>query len=190
MSKAGKPEATPKEKKPGGNAFSEKVLPRLGDVMDWGRAGADQKEIAEKLGIPYSTFRSWVKKGQAGEERYAPLAVILKQAQEAPNGDVEAALYKKCLGYNAKIAKHYKVKQVEYDQETGRRISEREELREVFDEVHVPADTNAQIFFLTNRAPERWQRTPAPQQGDSDGNTGVVELPAAVPPEGGDADGA
>lgn len=159
------------------------VLPRLGEILDWARAGADLKEIAEKLGVGYTTLRSWVKKGGEGEERYVPLAVVLAAGQETPNNEVEAALYKKCLGYNAKIAKHYKVKVVEYDPDTMRKTAEREELREVFDEVHVPADTNAMIFYLVNRLPQRWQRDPSGQGGTDEENTGVIEMPAVSPVE-------
>lgn len=159
------------------------VLPRLGEVMDWARAGADVKEIAKKLGVGYTSLRSWAKKGGEGEERYVPLAVVLAAGQEAPNNEVEAALYKKCLGYNAKIAKHYKVKVVEYDPDTMRKTAEREELREVFDEVHIPADTNAMIFFLVNRLPERWQRDPSGQSGADEENTGVVEIAKVSTPQ-------
>lgn len=166
--------------------YRDCVLPRLADILAWAKAGADLKEIAKKLGVGYSSLRSWLKKGGEGEERYIPLAVVLSAGQEEPNNDVEAALYKKCLGYNAKIAKHYKVKVVEYDPDTMRKTAEREELREVFDEVHVPADTNAMIFYLVNRLPERWKRDPADREDTGEENTGVIEMPSvAEEPENG-----
>lgn len=167
--------------------FATNVLPRLVEVMDWARAGADLKEIAEKLEVSYASLRRWVKKGGEGEERYVPLAVVLDKAQSEPNSAVEAALYKKCLGYNAKVAKNYKVKTVEYDPETGRKIIEREELKEVFDEVHVPADTNAQIFYLTNRKPERWRRSPESQLGGEHGHGSVEDYLQGL--DKGDRDG-
>jgi len=47
---------------------------------------------------------------------------------------------------------------IEYDETTGRKIREEEELREGYDQVHVPADTTAQIYWLNNRKPEKWRQ--------------------------------
>lgn len=55
------------------------------------------------------------------------------------------------------MKKPIKVRKVEYNDETGKKIREVEEIVETVEEVHVPADTTAQIFWLKNRKPEAWR---------------------------------
>ena len=84
--------------------------------------------------------------------------------------------FKSCLGYNAQIVKHYKLKTVEYDPETGKRIREVETLVEARDEVHVAANTAAQMFWLTNRKPETWKYKPEAQDGDEDEGLSLIHI--------------
>ena len=52
-----------------------------------------------------------------------------------------------------------KVRKIDYDS-SGKKIREYEELQTGYDEVHVPPDTTAQIFWLKNRRPDRWRDKP------------------------------
>jgi hypothetical protein len=61
------------------------------------------------------------------------------------------ALHRKAVGYTAPVKKTYKLKRVEYDPDSGKKLSEYEELQTGIDEAHVPADTRAEIFWLQNR---------------------------------------
>lgn len=172
--------------------YETHVLPYLGKIIKWAEAGATAKDIAAKLHIAYSTFRKYLDMGEKGDERYTALSAAFAQACEEPDDEVEAALYKSCIGYNAKIIKHYKVKRTEYDPDTGRRLLETEELVEVQDEVHVPANTAAQMFWLTNRRGDRWSYKPE-GGGDESSGGGVVimpEVPEQKPPEEGGGSGA
>ena len=174
--------------------YETHVLPNLDKIIKWAKAGATAKEIAANLHIAYSTFRKYLDEGQEGDERYAALSAAFAQACEVPDEQVEAALFKSCLGYNAQIVKHYKLKTVEYDPETGKRIREVETLVEARDEVHVAANTAAQMFWLTNRKPETWKYKPETQDGDEDEGSGVVLLSPVMdnpgpPTEGGANDG-
>ena len=148
--------------------YETHVLPNLDKIIKWAKDGATAKEIAANLHIAYSTFRKYLDEGQEGDERYAALSAAFAQACEVPDEQVENALFKSCLGYNAQIVKHYKLKTVEYDPETGKRIREVETLVEARDEVHVSANTAAQMFWLTNRKPETWKYKPEAQDGDED----------------------
>ena len=148
--------------------YETHVLPNLDKIIKWAKDGATAKEIAANLHIAYSTFRKYLDEGQEGDERYAALSAAFAQACEVPDEQVENALFKSCLGYNAQIVKHYKLKTVEYDPETGKRIREVETLVEARDEVHVAANTAAQMFWLTNRKPETWKYKPEAQDGDED----------------------
>ena len=160
--------------------YETNVLPYLDKITSWAKEGATAKEIAGKLHIAYSSFKKYLELGRKGEERYVALSASFAQACEVPDDEVEAALYKSCLGYNAPIIKHYKLKTVEYDPDTGKRLREVEKLVEAHDEVHVPANTAAQMFWLANRRPDRWKYKPEPGTAGGE-DTGVIELAAADP---------
>ena len=159
--------------------YETHVLPNLGKIEAWAKQGATAKEIAANLKIAYSTFRKYLEDGENGDERYSALSALYAQACEVPDKEVEASLYKLANGYTAQIAKTFKVKTVEYDEQTGKKIREYEELKVGIDEVHVPANVTAQMFWLANRVPDRWKYKPSEEKDDpeDDNNTGVVMIP-------------
>lgn len=162
-----------KSKKP--SKFEQLALPRLGEIAAWVALGADEKEIAGKLGVAYSTLRQWLAKGKRGQEPYKQLSEAFLPAQDGANEVVQAALYRKAQGYNAPVTKHYKLRRTEYDPNTGRKVSETEELVEVEESVHVPADTQAAMFWLANKASKEWAYRPKDEREreDGEGNTSV-----------------
>lgn len=162
MSKAEKP-----DKKPVESLYYEKVLPRLGDVLDWTREGADLKEISELLGVSYSAFRGWLKRGKEGEERYEPLAAIIAQGQEKPNREVEAALYKRAIGYTTTDTVE-EVRQNGEGEVTG--TVTKHVTREI------PPDPTSILFLLRNRMPERWRKDPELTRKEAEGETGIIQL--------------
>jgi hypothetical protein len=167
--------------------YESHVAPFLDKITLWAEKGASQAEIAGKLNLAVSTFKLYLSKGEKGEKPYTDLSDCFRTACEVPDDNVETALYKSAIGYNAKVAKTFKVKEVIYDETTGKKLRETEKLVSAFDEVHVPANVTAQMFWLANRKPDRWRYKPEPVNDDEDGGTGVVELPpvmdAPAPPE-------
>ena len=149
--KTGKRTAAKKGGRP--SKYEELVKPRLLEIEAWRRNGATDSEVAKALGIAESTLNLY--KG-----KFSEFSEALKRSKEIADIQVENALFKKALGYNAAVKKTFKVKVVRYDPQTGKKVEEREELREVEDEVHIPADTTAQIYWLSNRMPENWRRQP------------------------------
>ena len=142
------------------------VLPRLLEIEAWARDGVIDRDIAKNLGMAYSTFNEYKKRPELSE--------ALKKSKAVADIIVENALFKKATGYTQTVKKTFKCKVVEYDETTGRKIRESEELREGVDEVHVPPDTTAQIYWLNNRKPEVWRNK---QDVRTDGNISVsVEL--------------
>ena len=77
-----------------------------------------------------------------------------KSAASRADSKIQNALLKKATGYTVDVAKSYKLRRVEY--EDGKKVCEFEELAQGVDQVHVPADLSAQIFWLKNRMPEKW----------------------------------
>lgn len=130
------------------NKYESHVLPYLPVIAGWCRKGVPDETIAKKLGVAYSTFREYKRK-------HPELQEAMQYQKEHADMIVENSLFRKANGYTVEVTKAVKCKEVYYD-ERGRKC-EREELKTALEEVHVPADTNAQKFFLQNRLPEDWR---------------------------------
>ena len=116
----------------------------------WARDGLTDEQIAHNIGIHRDTLIQWKKK-------FADISDALKKGKEVVDREVENALFKKACGYTVELRKPMKIKRVVYNEETGRKLEEYEEVVDTVEEVHVPADTTAQIFWLKNRKPEAWR---------------------------------
>lgn len=115
--------------------------------------GYSDREIAESAKISYATFKRW--KGMHTEMDKA-----LYLGRFGSDYAVIDALYKKACGYSVKVNKTYKLKRVDYDPDTGKKIREYEELCVGADENYIPADVKASSFWLKNRQPNRWSDKP------------------------------
>lgn len=118
------------------------VEPKLIEIEGWARDGLIDKQIAQNLGVAYSTFRKY-------RDEHPALSAALKNGKEVIDRQVENALLKRTLGYS-------------YDEVTRERIF-REELgiHEIvvtkIVKKEVNPDTTAQIFWLKNRKPADWR---------------------------------
>lgn len=119
-------------------------------ITGWARDGLIDKQIAHNMGIGASTLREW--KGTFPE-----VAEALRKGKEVVDREVENALFRSAIGYTQTIRKPVKVKIVDYDPETGRKIRETEAWKAVEEEIHVPPQVTAQIFWLKNRKPDQWR---------------------------------
>ena len=102
----------------------------------WARAGLTELQIAQKMRISMSSLSDW-------KNKFPEILGALKKGKEVVDIDVENALLKRALGYDAEESV------VEESDATGRKT--RTTVR------HVPADVTAQIFWLKNRRPEVWR---------------------------------
>ena len=137
----------------------------------WTRDGLSYQQIAkDKIGINVSTLCAW-------RNKYKPIAEALSRTREMVDAEVENELFKRCHGYTATEKRAVKVKRVEYDPETGKRVREWEEILLADETVHVPADVRAQQFWLANRKNARWAFKPESPAAEEDSKeTGVVML--------------
>ncbi len=133
-------------------------------------ASLPDAELARAMGITRSTLQVWMKKhgGISDAVKHARAAAeaadALIKAETEPEAEppretdreVEAALLRKCLGYTVTLQKAFKVREVLFDG-AGRRVKESEKLEYGEEALHIPADTAAQRFWLTNRDPARWK---------------------------------
>lgn len=114
----------------------------------WARDGLTDEQIAKNMGISVKTLFNW-------KTSYLPILQALKKGKEVVDYEVENALLQKALGMTKVIQKPFKLKEVEY--ENGKRISEKERIEYAEEEVFIPPDTTAQIFWLKNRRPDKWR---------------------------------
>lgn len=120
----------------------------LAKMSGWAKDGKTDEEIAKNMGITRSTLNEWKKK-------YSDISDTLKRDKEVADRLVEDSLYERALGGVREVKKTFKVKHTYYD-EKGRKC-EKEELKVGIDEVYIPGDTTAQIFWLKNRKPDVWR---------------------------------
>lgn len=133
----------------------------------WARDGLTDEQIAENLDISVASFYNY-------KNEHLEFLEALKKGKEVADYEVENALFKKALGYNAKVKKAFKVKEVLY--ENGKKLKETERIEYAEDEVHIPADTTAQIFWLKNRKPNTWRDKQEPTTPNETFNEGMQIL--------------
>lgn len=102
----------------------------------WARDGLTDEQIAKNIGINRTTLYDWKKKE-------INIANTLKKGKEIIDFEVENALLKKALGYTITLNKQ--------------KVTKDGDVVDITEEVHVPPDTTAQIFWLKNRQPKKWR---------------------------------
>ena len=119
-------------------------------IQGWARDGLIEKQIAKNMGVAESTLRNW-------KNMYPDIGEALRKGKEVVDRIVENALYKSAIGFMQKIKKPVRIKEVEYDPKTGKKIRESEKWVQVEEEVYIPPQVTAQIFWLKNRKPDQWR---------------------------------
>lgn len=116
-------------------------------IEGWAREGLIDKQIAKNIGIAERTLMDW-------KIRYPAITSALKKGKAPVDIEVENALLKSALGYSVKVKKPIKVKSVKM--KDGMKLEE-ERVEYADEEVHIPANITAQIFWLKNRKPQVWR---------------------------------
>lgn len=137
----------------------------------WARDGLTDEQIAHNMGIRRETLYDY-------KNKFPNISNALKKGKEIVDIEVENALHKKALGYNVPVRKAFKVKEVIYN-DNGKKIKETEHLEYADEEIHVPADTTAQIFWLKNRKKNEW-RDKVEYETNNDDLNKVKELLAKI----------
>lgn len=110
-------------------------------------------EMAKEMGISPSTYYDWLKKHPEMSE--AVTRARTGADARANNESVERSLLETALGGVRVLKKPIKIKTTTYDAR-GRRV-EKEKIVYADEEVYIQPNVKAQIFWLTNREPERWR---------------------------------
>lgn len=131
--------------------------------------GYTDDEIAVRAGLEPHEFKVW-------RHRHKKLRDAIELGRREADFSVVEAVYKRAIGYNVSTKKTHKLKRVDFDPVTGKKIREYEELAVADDEDYVPPDLRATIFWLKNRQPERWSEKGV---GFEASEGGIVEIPQA-----------
>lgn len=126
---------------------TEPVLEKILELAGKGRTNA---EMAEIIGITERTLERWLAKLEDFGRSVREQKILSDEA-------VEASLHARALGYTHPSFKFVKAKVVEEDPDTGDLVV-REKIRRIKFDKHYPPDTNAAIFWLTNRQPDKWRQ--------------------------------
>lgn len=102
--------------------------------------------------MAYSTFREW-------RDKFPAFSASLKKGKAPVDYKVENALYKSATGYTVTVKKPMKLKEEKQKVGEGKIVIERVEY--VDEEVYIPPQTAAQVFWLKNRRPDKWRDKPS-----------------------------
>lgn len=117
----------------------------LGIVAGWKRNGLTDEQIAKNIGVRRETIYDWAK-------RFPNFSNAVKTGREQADLQVENALFKRAVGY------FYDEVKEEYETKRGSDGSEREHLKKrTVTRKEVVPEVTAQIFWLKNRASNRWR---------------------------------
>lgn len=140
-------------------------------LQGWARDGLTEVQIAQNIGINVSTLYTW-------KNKYSEIHDALKGSKEIADRIVENSLYKKANGFFTTIKKSHKVKDIEY--ENGRKVREVERIELIDEEIYIPPDTTAQIFWLKNRKTAEWRDKREYDIGGKDGDSIKIEMSEEV----------
>lgn len=116
-------------------------------IEGWARDGLRNEDIAAKMGVSPSTFYEYVKK-------YSEISDAIKRGKAPVDFEVENAMLKSALGHKETVRKPIRLRTTR--RKDGMEITE--EHVEYFDEeVYIPPQVSAQIFWLKNRKPDIWR---------------------------------
>ena len=131
--------------------YENLVEPKLVQIEAWARDGLSEKQIANNLGIAYSTFRDY-------KRHFPALSAVVSKGKEIVDLEVENALLKSALGFHERERQAIKLRDIYFDENGKKCQNEKVEIVEV--EKYFPPNVVAQKFWLTNRQKDKWQHDP------------------------------
>ena len=117
-------------------------------IEGWARDGLSLSQIAHNIGVADSTFRKW-------RDEHEAISAAIKRGNAPVDLEVENAMLKSALGHKETVRKAIKVKTEKQKVGEGKIVEEHIEY--VDEEVYIPPQVIAQIFWLKNRRPDKWK---------------------------------
>lgn len=141
----------------------------------WARDGLSDEQIAAKMGISPSTFYVWLNK-------YTEISEAIKNGKAPVDYEVENTMLKTAKGHFVTVKKPMKVRTEKRlrkkdkdgnEYETG--VIVEEHIEYVDEQMYIPPNVTAQIFWLKNRRPDMWRDRPEMKE-DSEALKNAREL--------------
>lgn len=129
-------------------------------ITNWAANGATDTEIAANMGIHRFTLQRWT-------ETHSDICDAIKAGRMMACEVIENALFKRAVGYE--VQETDVVEEFTGELRDGKPANGVVKRRETTRTRHLPPDVAAVIFYLKNRAPERYS------------DRRVIEQAAAVP---------
>lgn len=127
-------------------------------IKGWARDGLTDKQIAEKkIGISERSFTRW-------KDKYPSIKSALKEGKAPVDTDVENAMLKSALGHKETVRKPIKLRTTK--RKDGMEITE-EHIEYVDEEIYIPPQVVAQIFWLKNRKKDYWKDKPESENNEA-----------------------
>ena len=119
-------------------------------IESMAESGSTDKEISEKLGISYSTFKRYKTQNKA-------LKDLMAQCKDKKNEMVEQSLYNLCTGYEYEEEVPVKIKEEVIENDVTL-TKERVVVKKV--KKHKPPELAAQKYWLNNKKKSKWAEDP------------------------------
>lgn len=134
------------------DSYEELINNSLDKIESWVECGDTDKDIAEKLGIGYSTYRKYKSNNVA-------LKGAIATGKDKANQEVEKSLLKLCKGYKYYEEVANKVKE-EVLADDGKTVLVKEHVEVVNVKKYKAPELAAQKFWLINRKNKAWKNDP------------------------------
>ena len=128
------------------NAYETKIKPRLKEIQEWSKEGANDIEIIRRLKISKATYYKYLTK-------YKEFADSVKRGRSEAVEKLENAMFNCALGGKQKLQKAMKVKKILY--KDGKKDKEIEVMEPYEEEVFIAPNVTAGIFLLKHWAKEK-----------------------------------
>ena len=122
------------------------------------------------MGISVSTLCEW-------KNKFSELSEALKKGREVADYIVENELFESCKTRTVTVKKPIKLKKVMVD---GKKRLEEERIEYAEEQVVVPANVTAQIFYLKNRRPDKWAGALEGTRAEEHDDDGLLEALSAA----------
>lgn len=126
--------------------YESKVKPFLKDIEKWSKQGLTEKQIAQKLGVAYSSYNLY-------KTENIEISEARKKGLEVAVSEIENAMFESAKGGKQKVQKTAKLKKIIY--EDGKKVEEYEYLETYEEEVYNPPNTTAGIYLLKHWGKDR-----------------------------------
>ena len=151
------------------NSYERRVKPKLGLIEAYARHGLLNSKIAENIGVPYSSFQSYLNEHPELEE-------ALEKGREQAELHVENALLKSALGFTSlEIVKERKQVGTNSD---GTPIFKMVPTKKTYKQI--PPSVQACQYWLENRSKGRWARNPVSDVDEDEINAKIQSIAALL----------